>query len=160
MILVIGGMSSGKKTYVKERFFSGDEVGFGAACCDARELGVSCEAGVLDELGVPNELGISSELGDNLLSRLRETRIVLHAEELARADTPSEAVMQALCAAEAVTMNELGAGIVPADPAERAYRERAGRLAVLLAKEADEVVRMVCGIPVVLKESTECASIF
>ena len=36
------------------------------------------------------------------------------------------------------------------DP-ERAAREAAGRLACLLAQRADAVVRVFCGIPVVLK---------
>ena len=42
-------------------------------------------------------------------------------------------------------------GVVPMDPAERAGREAAGRLACLLAARADCVVQMFCGIPTVLK---------
>ena len=44
-----------------------------------------------------------------------------------------------------------GGGVVPMDPAERAGREAAGRLACLLAARADCVVQMFCGIPTVLK---------
>ena len=40
---------------------------------------------------------------------------------------------------------------MPLDPAEREARERAGRLACLLAARADVVVRVFCGIPKVLK---------
>ena len=46
---------------------------------------------------------------------------------------------------------EVGGGVVPMDPAERAGREAAGRLACLLAARADCVVQMFCGIPTVLK---------
>ena len=41
--------------------------------------------------------------------------------------------------------------IVPVDATERANREKAGRLACLLAAHADCVVQMFCGIPTVLK---------
>ena len=37
-------------------------------------------------------------------------------------------------------------GIVPIDSFEREYRERTGRILVKLAEQADEVVRVVCGI--------------
>ena len=46
---------------------------------------------------------------------------------------------------------EVGGGVVPIDPAERAAREAAGRLACLLAQRAETVVRVFCGIPTVLK---------
>ena len=50
-----------------------------------------------------------------------------------------------------VLATEVGGGVVPMDPAERAGRETAGRLACLLAARADCVVQMFCGIPTVLK---------
>lgn len=45
-----------------------------------------------------------------------------------------------------VVTNELGCGIVPADPFDRAYREAAGRAAVSLAAKSEEVHRVICGI--------------
>lgn len=42
--------------------------------------------------------------------------------------------------------DEIGNGIVPIDAFEREYRERTGRLLVELAKQAEEVVRVICGI--------------
>jgi adenosylcobinamide kinase/adenosylcobinamide-phosphate guanylyltransferase len=50
-----------------------------------------------------------------------------------------------------ITVNELGCGIVPEDPFDRRWRESAGRAAVKLAKNSDEVYRMVCGIPARIK---------
>ena len=46
---------------------------------------------------------------------------------------------------------EVGGGVVPMDPKQRADREAAGRLACLLAARAECVVQMFCGIPTVLK---------
>lgn len=52
-----------------------------------------------------------------------------------------------------VIATEIGGGIVPADPEERAAREKAGRLNELLAQRADVVVRVFYGLPLVLKGS-------
>ena len=46
---------------------------------------------------------------------------------------------------------EVGGGVVPMEPEQRAAREAAGRLACLLAARADCVVQMFCGIPTILK---------
>ncbi|MBE5958623.1 MAG: hypothetical protein E7254_07170 [Lachnospiraceae bacterium] len=45
-----------------------------------------------------------------------------------------------------VITDEVGNGIVPVDKTERDFREWIGRVQVSLAKEADEVVRVICGI--------------
>ncbi len=45
-----------------------------------------------------------------------------------------------------IISNELGCGIVPMEPEDREWREVSGRSAVLLAKKAEEVYRLVCGI--------------
>ncbi len=42
--------------------------------------------------------------------------------------------------------DEIGNGIVPMNEKEREYRERVGRLLIELAKEADVVERVMCGI--------------
>jgi adenosyl cobinamide kinase/adenosyl cobinamide phosphate guanylyltransferase len=47
--------------------------------------------------------------------------------------------------------NELGYGVVPIDAFDRKYREGTGRLCCLLAKEATEVHRVVCGLGQVIK---------
>lgn len=54
--------------------------------------------------------------------------------------------------------DEVGHGIVPADPFEREWREAVGRLYCALASGAEEVVRVSCGIGIRLKES--CLSVF
>ena len=48
--------------------------------------------------------------------------------------------------------NELGMGLVPADPLSRLYRDCLGRCNQTIAKLADKAVFMVSGIPLILKE--------
>ena len=45
-----------------------------------------------------------------------------------------------------IICDEIGNGIVPMDPFERTYRENTGRLLIELAKKAEEVERVICGI--------------
>lgn len=64
---------------------------------------------------------------------------------------------EALCALELtpntiLVCDEVGCGVVPLDKEERAWRERVGRVTTALAQRADVVMRMVCGIPTVIKE--------
>lgn len=47
--------------------------------------------------------------------------------------------------------DEIGNGIVPMDTLEREYRERTGRMLITVAQQADEVIRVVCGIGQKLK---------
>lgn len=42
--------------------------------------------------------------------------------------------------------DEVGNGIVPMEPFEREYRERLGRILIGLAKQAESVERVICGI--------------
>lgn len=45
-----------------------------------------------------------------------------------------------------IISDEIGNGIVPVEAFEREYRERTGRILVELAKKAEEVERVICGI--------------
>jgi len=46
---------------------------------------------------------------------------------------------------------EQGYGVVPMDAFERNYREQAGRVNCYLAKQADSVIRMICGLGTKIK---------
>ena len=50
-----------------------------------------------------------------------------------------------------VIMDEVGYGIVPVEREDRIYRELVGYAGQQLAKEAEAVYRVVCGIPVKIK---------
>ena len=78
-------------------------------------------------------------------------KAVDHAEELAADAEDLLSLADELCKKEAVIASETGAGVVPADPKQRADREKAGRLACILAERADSVIRVCCGIPQRLK---------
>lgn len=60
-------------------------------------------------------------------------------------------LLPALLGKDVVICNEVGSGVVPAEPEERDWREAAGRLSCRLAKEAQAVVRVYYGIATVLK---------
>lgn len=45
-----------------------------------------------------------------------------------------------------IISDEIGNGIVPVDAFEREYREQTGRILIGLAKRADRVERVICGI--------------
>ena len=50
-----------------------------------------------------------------------------------------------------ILCDEVGCGVVPMDPAERAWRETVGRTCCRLAQRAERVVRVFCGISMTLK---------
>ena len=50
-----------------------------------------------------------------------------------------------------ITMAELGCGLIPVDAFDRDYRETVGRISCELAKHADAVYRVCCGIATRLK---------
>lgn len=78
--------------------------------------------------------------------------VLFHTERLVF-ERPEDAdkLYDALLKKEVVICNEVGSGIIPMEPGERLGREAVGRLCVRLAAKADAVVRMVCGIPSVIK---------
>ncbi len=77
-------------------------------------------------------------------------RAVWDVQELAAGADPGE-LAELLSEKEIVIATEVGGGLVPTDPAQRAAREAAGRLACLLAARAETVVRVCCGLPQLLK---------
>lgn len=51
-----------------------------------------------------------------------------------------------------IIMDEIGCGIIPVDKSEREWRENTGRCGCILSRNAEKVIRIICGIPIVLKE--------
>ena len=129
MILITGGASSGKATFARnlaaQHGWSEDDIAFN-----------------VEELlwGQVEDAGQIAPAGDDAAD---------HADNKAPSATPE--LIERLAAKAIVTCSEVGAGIVPLDAQERAWREAVGRMSCELASQADAVVRMVCGIPVVLK---------
>lgn len=129
MILITGGTSSGKATFARnlaaQHGWSEDNTAF-----NVEEL-------LWEHV---ESAGQIAPAGDDAAD---------HTSSKALSATPE--LIEQLAAKAIVTCSEVGAGIVPLDAQERAWREAVGRMSCELASQADAVVRMVCGIPVVLK---------
>ena len=78
-------------------------------------------------------------------------RAVWDVQELAAVRADLDTLADELARHEVVIATEVGGGVVPIDAGERAAREAAGRLSCLLAQRAERVVRVFCGLPMVLK---------
>lgn len=83
---------------------------------------------------------------------LDERPVIFHTERLVFADMEGiDKLYESLLKKEIIICNEVGSGVIPMNRTERLGREAMGRLCVLLAGKADAVVRVVCGIPTVIK---------
>lgn len=69
-------------------------------------------------------------------------------ERILRGGCPEEEILTFLESHKdcIIISDEIGNGIVPIDAGEREYRERVGRMLTELAKRAEEVERIICGI--------------
>ena len=78
-------------------------------------------------------------------------------EACLRSDPASgERLFPVLLTKRLVLCREVGSGVIPLDPNERAWREAVGRLCCALAKEATAVVRVTAGIPIAIKGVLPC----
>lgn len=107
MILIVGGLSCGKREFAM------------------RELGAALE-----------------EMSD----AMDEKPILFDLQSLS--PLPG---LEALLEKKMVICNEVGCGVVPIDQTEREHRETVGRLCVELARQAQAVYRVQCGIGMRLK---------
>lgn len=130
MILVVGGEGSGKRTFIESLGYTESDIA--DAVLDDRPVLVH-----LERLVARAAQGVAADANGGLAA------VPNVAEELA----------EQLAGREVVACNEVGSGIVPVERKEMAVREVTGRLCILLAQRADVVVRMVCGIPQVIKGS-------
>lgn len=123
MIFIIGGAFSGKSDYVKERF--------SLDACDC--AGAS-----------PKTLeGAAAIKNFHLFVKgaVKEKRDMYFEIDVILKANPDIVIIS----------DEVGSGVVPVDKFEREYREAVGRVHCYLAKKAEEVVRVVCGIGQTLK---------
>ena len=66
-----------------------------------------------------------------------------------------EQILAELARYAVIISDEVGCGVVPVDRFEREWRETVGRICCMLAKDAEQVVRLFCGVPMVLKGETQ-----
>lgn len=94
------------------------------------------------------------EFARNLLNCSEEElaqRAIWDVQELAADCADLSALADSLAKKEVVIATEVGGGVVPMDRDQRMAREAAGRLTCQLAQRADTVIRVFCGLPMVLK---------
>lgn len=126
MILVIGGYAQGKRDWVKEQYPETDLV----------------LDGTLETGSAPGSRIVVDRLhrwvAEKMKGQTAEEWGAGLEEDLRRfAEQYPDCIF--IC-------DEVGNGLVPVDTFQRAYREQMGRLQVSLAREAESVVRVVCGI--------------
>ena len=131
MKLIIGGSFQGKSAYAAECCSPSPIVADGSTCTQEEIL--QCD--ILDHLHL-------------YIRRLMEQSIP-EKEIAGQIDTLCKN-NPSMC----IVCNELGNGVVPMEAFDRRYRETVGRICCNIAKQAEEVIRIVCGIPIVLKKST------
>ena len=122
MKLIIGGYAQGKLQYVLQNY----EV----------------EADMVLDGEIPEEK-----------EKTGKTVVINHfhnwvKNRIAENGCPEEELMSFFerCSDCIIISDEIGNGIVPIDAFEREYRERTGRILVEIAKKAEEVERVICGI--------------
>ena len=154
MRLVIGGSWQGKREYVKKKYGLED----GEICqVEPGEFPV----GLLSAEGLHNfENGTELRCISGLHHYVRQ----LMAEEQT-AEEQAVCILERLRAlirrrpALILICDEVGDGIVPAERAERDYRECVGRVLCGLAGEAESVERVYCGIARTIKRTVRVALI-
>lgn len=127
MKLVIGGRAQGKLNYVLQHMTDENYQIYD---------GVFPDEGELFNLTKKNEWLIVNNFHNWVNKELKENR------------NPEEELEAFLKKGVrfVIISDEIGNGIVPVDAFERDYRERTGRMLITLASQADEVVRVICGI--------------
>ena len=124
MELYIGGSGQGKKEYVMERY-------------KQKEF-VVAEGDRIEELLLRKEE--NPVLIDHLHLWIRE--------KLKEGENPERMIEKLLSAYPdcIVISDEIGNGLVPVEQFEREYRDRTGRILITLAKKAERVERIICGL--------------
>lgn len=98
----------------------------------------------LESLGYEPE-----DIADGVLD---DRKVLYGLEKLVDADPEGAgALLPVLLQKEVVACCEVGSGVIPIQYEQRRAREATGRLCVLLAARAEKVVRLVAGIPTVIK---------
>ena len=126
MILIIGGAYQGKLSYVKEHFLLEDKDIF---VCKSGQCEITTNKQVIYGL----QHIILSQVKDGIDS-------VLYVKE--HIEFFKDKIL--IC-------EDASCGIVPIEKDMRTYRESSGRILSYLASQADEVIRVFCGIGSKLK---------
>ena len=124
MILIIGGAYQGKLEYVSENY-----PGKSVFQCDAENTEIDFSADVINSLHLL--LLAQIKAGMDCVDCLNKTLPKLKDKII-------------IC-------DDITCGVVPVDGETRQWREAVGRCMTLISKNADEVIRVFCGIGTKIK---------
>jgi adenosylcobinamide kinase/adenosylcobinamide-phosphate guanylyltransferase len=171
LLVVTGGTRSGKSRYAVERAGAwGSRVLYIATCQPADD---EMRARVRRHQEERPSTWITLEPGSNILPAVQEQGpgsdgilldcLTLYVSGLLMSGSGEEEVRQKvddLCSAlrqvgrpAAIVTNEVGWGVVPETPLGRLFRDAAGRANQVVARHAQEVVLMVSGLPMMVKNT-------
>ena len=130
MILIIGGYAQGKLDYVIKKY--------------------NIDEKNIYDYEFPKKEEIESKAGSKIVINTLHKIIKKRIKEGGRPEEEISSFVKTNpdCI---IICDEIGNGIVPMDTFERVYRERTGRILINLAESADEVERIICGIPQKIK---------
>lgn len=180
MKLVIGGAFQGKLTYAKETYSVQDGWIDGRTCrmeeilecrginqfheyvkrmmTDKSSQGSEAERTeqLICDADRTEHLDCTAEKLNHLdcAAEVSTDRFIIRTDSLISLETQAASFVQMLKAKNPqliLVSNELGYGVVPMEKSDRMWRETVGRICTELAKEAEEVVRVVCGLGMRLK---------
>lgn len=180
LTLIVGGARGGKSSYAQELATgTGERVLFVAtARADDEEMRRRIEKHRLSRPDSWRTLEATSRLARRIEEKIREEKVVLIdcitllvSNVIAevpgtKGEPPGEELLQDRVTEEIGTLieyiegsdarfiivtNEVGLGLIPANEMGRFYRDILGRANQQLARHADAVYLMVCGLPMPLK---------
>ena len=177
VVLVLGGVRSGKSRYAQELAARGTRVAVIAtaeACDDDMRQRIARHRAErpADWTTIEAPLALEDALlacGDRFDTILVDcltvwTANVMQAEQsdearvLARAQRLAE-ILRGLSASVLLISNEVGSGIHPSTELGRVYRDLLGFVNQRIAAAADEVILLVAGCPLIVKQAAELQAV-
>ena len=149
MILIIGGFAQGKLHYVEQHYVqreAGEEV---PVLDGTLRPALDAETARTTDMDVRRLSGKQPTERQTVSSQVIVNHLHRYIREQLRQGTDPEKKIEDFREEHPdciLICDEIGNGIVPMEAEERIYRERTGRILERLAAQADEVVRVVCGI--------------
>ncbi|WP_050604107.1 bifunctional adenosylcobinamide kinase/adenosylcobinamide-phosphate guanylyltransferase [Ruegeria sp. 6PALISEP08] len=165
LTLVLGGAASGKSAFAEERIVSAGKSRVYLATSQVfdDEMRQKVDRHLVQRGDGWTTVEEPLDLGP-VLARLSQNQICLidcatmwlsnHLLADSDLDTAQTDLLDALSACPTqvvIVSNEVGHGIVPDNALARRFREAQGRLNIALAAQADLVVQVTAGLPLVLK---------
>lgn len=124
MRLVIGGACQGKRAHVMETYGIREEEILDGASLKPEKVSAGMEARCINNF----HIFVKRLLAEGKAPREITEKLIDENPELI------------------VIMDEIGNGIIPLEKSDRIWREETGRIGCFLAKRAESVERIVCGL--------------